>query len=76
MYYMYYLVLVKYIYVMYVYGKIMTRKRTFTVRVDESKWSIIERFRAIAVKRNGRAWSVMGDELILALTLYLEKYEK
>ena len=54
----------------------MTERKTFTVRVDASKWSTIERFRATAVKRHGRAWSVMGDELILALSLYLEKYEK
>lgn len=54
----------------------MKQTKIFTVRVSAEKWSIIERFRAVAVRKNGRAWGVIGDELIHALELYLEKYEK
>ena len=54
----------------------MTSTRIFTARVDAEKWAIIESFRAVAVRKNGRAWGVIGDELIHALELYLEKYEK
>ena len=54
----------------------MKETRILTFRVDIRNWSIIERFRATAVKRRGRAWGVIGEELIHALELYLEKYEK
>ena len=54
----------------------MKETRILTFRVDADKWSVVERFRATAVKRRGRAWGAIGEELIHALELYLEKYEK